>query len=440
VLGIDTSRLWRVLRALLAGLVIVIVLGFALIGVLSLTRGTPVQAVLAMRGDDLPAAGDTLFARTMQMYTGTTFNDGNRVHVALNGDGTYPLFWQDLRSARRSITAQFYYSQPGAVADTFASILLERRRAGVTVLLLLDAFGSKPLAGDWVRRLRQGGVTVAWLRPLRWYTLHKADQRSHVRAIIVDGGVGWTGGFGLADYWLGDGLSHGHWRETNVRFRGPAVAQLQAAFAVGWAEATGRLLSGDAFFPPPSFDSVGTIAAGLMHTTPTIGSTPAERFKALTLAGARRTLYIANSYFVPDDDFRGMLTRAAQRGVDVRILVPGDESDVRTTLWAGRHRYAELLAGGVRIYEWLPSNMHAKTIVVDGVWVSIGSLNFDNRSLAFNNETNLVMLDTAIGAQMERMFEEDLRHSREISLESHRRRGWRARTLERGANLLSRLL
>lgn len=413
---------------------------FTLIGVLSLTRGTPVSSVRTLDGTRLPAVSDSLFARTLELYTGGDIEAGNRVDVLLDGDGTYPIFWADLRSAERTITAQFYYSLPSAVADTLAAILLERSRAGVRVALLLDAFGSGPLKGDYVRRLRDGGVRVEWLRPLRWYTLHKADQRSHVRAIVVDGRVGYTGGFGLADYWMGDGRSPGEWRETNVRFEGPAVAQLQAAFAVGWAEATGELLAGDEFFPPPAFEPAGAVPGMLLHTLPTVGSTSAERFLALSITGARRTLYLSNSYFVPDDDFRRGLIAAAARGVDVRILLPGAVTDVKTTYYAARKRYEELLEGGVRIYEYQPSNMHAKTFVIDGIFSTIGSLNFDNRSIAFNNEATLVALDRTLGAQMDSIFLADLEYSVEVELETFRRRPLRGRLLEWGAHLLSRVL
>jgi cardiolipin synthase len=426
-------------RAVLLVLALIVAM-LALIGALSVTRGTPVSSVRTLDGGRLPAVRDTLFARTIELYTGTGIMPGNRVEVLLDGDGTFPRFWGDLRAARHTITAQFYFALPGAVADTFATILLERQRAGVQVLLLLDAFGAGPLGDAWVERLRDGGVTVAWLRPLHWYTLHKADERSHVRAITVDGRVGYTGGFGLADYWLGDGRSAGEWRETNVRFEGPAVAQLQAAFAVGWAEATGTLLSGTEFFPPPVFDSAGTTSAALLHTLPTVGSTAAERFLALSLVGARRTLYVANSYFVPDDDFRRLLVDAARRGVDVRILVPGPRTDVQTTRYAARKRYEQLLAGGVRIWEYAPSNMHAKTFVVDGTWSTVGSLNFDNRSLAFNNEATLAMLDTTLGARMDSLFLADLEHAEEITLPAFRRRPWSERVLEWGAHLVSRVL
>lgn len=421
-----------------------VVLAFALIGVLDATRGTPLRYVRTIDGAidsaGLPAVRDTLFARTMQLYTGTSLERGNAVEVLLDGDGTHPPFWRDLRDARRTLTVQFYYSMESAVADTLAAILLERHEAGVKVLVLLDAFGSQPLKHEWVPRLRAAGIQVAWLRPLHWYTLNRANERSHVRAIVVDGRVGYTGGFGLADYWQGDGVSPGEWRETNVRVEGPVVAQLQAAFAVGWVEATGMLLTGEDFFPRPVFEPAGTVAAGVLHTIPTVGSTTAERFLAITIAGARERLWISNSYFVPDDDFRRLLVRASARGVDVRLLLAGPATDVRTTLHAARYRYEELLRGGVRIFEYQPSNMHAKTFVADGLWSAIGTMNFDNRSLVFNNEIMVTALDSTVGAQMEAVFLADLEHAREVTLADVRARGVWARALAWGAHLLSRVL
>ena len=318
---------------LLAGLALVLIL----IGVLSVTRGTPVKTVIA-EGDreGPPDVSDPLFPRTIELFTGTHIDPGNNVQILLNGDGTYPSLWKDIASAKHTVTVELYYSQPGAVADSIAKYLEERARAHVRVLVLLDAFGSQPLKPEWIDGLRKSGVEFAWLRPLRWYTLHKAAQRSHVRAIVVDGRVGYTGGFGLADYWLGDGHHDGEWRETNVRFEGPSVASLQAAFASTWAEATGELITGDLFFPAASFADGGNVNAGLMHSIPSIGSTSAERYLALSIAGARKTLYITNSYFVPNDDFGNLLIKAVKRGVDVRVLTVSSKTDVKTTWYAGR--------------------------------------------------------------------------------------------------------
>jgi len=377
-----------VLKYTLLTALIVLMLMLLLTGLLSLTRGTPVKQVIA-EGDreGPPEVSDPLFPRSIELFSGTNIEPGNTVQILLNGEGTYPPLWKDIASAKRTLTVQMYYSQPGAVADTVAKYLTERARAGVRVLFLLDAFGSQPLKKDWVNGLKQAGVEVAWLRPLKWYTLHKATQRSHVRVVVVDGRVGYTGGFGIADYWLGDGHHDDEWRETNVRFVGPTVAALQAAFAAGWAEATGELLTGDMFFPGIAFERDGNVSAGLMHSLPTTGSTPAERYLALSIAGARKTLYITNSYFVPSEDFIRLVISAVRRGVDVRVLTESSNTDVKTTWYAGRALYEKLLVGGVRIYEYKPAMMHAKSMVVDGVWSSIGSMNFDNRSLSFNNDS-----------------------------------------------------
>ena len=429
----------RVAKKLLAALAIIAVLVLALIGALSLTRGSPVSHVLALGDTELPGVRDSVFFRTLELFAGVHIEPGNHVEVLVNGD-TYTRLWEDIRSSQRTLTVQMYFSKPGVVADTMALYLAERARAKVRVLLLLDAFGSQGLAGEWVEELEAAGVEVAWLRPLHWYSLDKATQRSHVRVVVADGRLGYTGGFGIADYGLGDGRTDGEWRESNVRVEGPSVAHLQAIFAAHWAEATGELITGDLFFPPAAFAEVGTVQAGVFHAMPTIGSTPAERFLALSISGARRTLYIANSYFVPDDDFRDLLIRAAKRGVDVRILTAGEKTDIKTTLYAGRARYPELLKGGVRVYEYEPTMMHAKTFVVDGVWSTVGSLNFDNRSLVFNNESNVVALDERVGAHLDSLFFDDLRYSKEITFEDTARRSWYERLLEWGANSLQRVL
>lgn len=425
-----------------AGLIvlIVLVLAMALTGVLSITRGTPVGSVVTLSDSGPPAVSDSLFERTMGLFTGTQVYAGNEIQQANNGNGVYPSLWADLRSAQHTITVQMYYSLPSTVADTLAAVLRDRARAKVRVLLLLDAFGSQHLSREWIRSLRQSGVEVAKLRRLRWFTISNATDRSHVRVVVVDGRIGYTGGFGLADYWLGDGHHEDQWRESNVRFEGPAVMELQAAFAVAWAEATGELLTGPLFFPPNGFQAVGPTRAGLLFAAPTAGSTPAERFLALTISGARKTLYVENSYFVPDDDFRRALEHAVARGVDVRILTVSNKTDVKTTWYAGRYRYEELLKHGVRIYEYQPTMLHSKTIVADGVWSSVGSMNFDNRSLAFNDEANLVVLDTAFGAQMDSIFFDDLRYAKEIKLGEFQKRSIWSRALELGATLLSRLL
>jgi len=344
--------------------------------------------------------------------------------------------WEDLRSANSAILIQNYYGKPGAVADTLAKILLERAAAGVRVLVLYDAFGS-PMESERVEQLQEGGVAIHPFRPLHLTSLWRVQNRSHVRAVVVDGITAWTGGFGIDDKWLGDGITNSAWRETNVRFQGPAVLQIQAAFAAAWAEVTGVLITGRATVQPATQNGV---KAGLLYASPTLASTVAERFFAMSIAGAQKSIYITNSYFVPDENFVDLLIRAAERGVDVRVLVGGARTDVSITRMAGRARYESLLNAGVRVYEWQPTTLHSKTFVMDGVWSTIGTMNFDNRSLALNEEVSLMVLDEGVGARMNEIFMNDLQHSTEITAATFALRPWYERVKEWGADRLTRLL
>ena len=416
---------------------VIVVLFLAFVGFLHLTRGTAVRHVRGINPDGIPAVSEPQFLLSVTLHTGAWFAPGNRVEVALNGDGTYERLWDDLRSSRESITLQVYYGKPGRVADTLGRILIDRAAAGVRVYVLYDAFGAQNVPSDQLELLRKGGVVIQPFRPIRLSTLHLVQNRSHVRGVVVDGRVGWTGGFGIDDKWLGDGRTNGSWRETNVRFEGPAVRQLQAAFAAAWVEATGDLFTGRVTL---AAHQDGVEAAGVLYASPTLGSTPAERFFALSIAGATKTLYITNAYFAPDRSFVELLTAAARRGVDVRILTAGPATDVKVVLLAGRAWYDTLLSGGVRVYQWQPSTMHAKTFVVDGVWSTIGSINFDNRSLALNDEATLMVQDPRVGQQMDKIFHDDLRHAEEVTLARFRERSWFQRFAERASNLINRVL
>jgi cardiolipin synthase A/B len=427
-----------------AGLVLLgLILGIvALIGILDIIRISPIKAIRTLGEADPPAVTDPRFLETVELLSRTSFQPGHQVEVMTCGDQTYPCLWDDLRSAKQSITIQQYYCNPGRMADTLKEILVERASAGVVVYFLYDAFGSV-LAREYFTEMRRAGVRTAVLRPLKPSKLNTVHHRSHVRVVVIDGRVGYTGGFGIDDKWFGDGRQKGQWRDTNTRFTGPAVHQLQAVFAACWAEATAELLIGPLVFPDSeaaaATDENGVLAA-VLHATPSVGSTEAERFFALTIAGARKTLYVTNSYFVPARNFRRLIADAARRGVDTRILTAGDDTDVKTTLYAGRARYHQLLAAGVRIYEYRPTMMHAKTIVADGTWCSIGSMNADNRSLTFNEEANLLALDSRLGALLDRMFFEDLQHADEVTLEKFKERPWKTRIVERAAYALWRVL
>jgi cardiolipin synthase len=417
-------------------LVAIIVL-LAYTGLLHQTRGTAVRHVRGVGADGVPVAPhEPQFPASVTLLTGAVLSPGNRVEVALSGQQTCERLWADLQSAQRTILLQLYYGQPGRMADQLCRILVDRAAAGVHVFLLYDAFGAHGFLDAHLAEYRKAGVRAVAFRPLRFSTLHLAQNRSHVRGIVVDSRVAWTGGFGIDDKWLGDGVTHGSWRETNVRFEGPAVRQMQAAFATAWTEATGVLFTGRVTATPMP----GGVTAGLLYTTPALGSTTAERFTAMSIAGATKRFYVTTAYFAPDRSFVDLLITAAKRGVDVRILTAGRLTDVNLVRLAGRACYDRLLSAGVRIYEWRPTMLHAKTFVVDGIWSSIGSMNFDNRSLALNDEATLMVLDEGIGAEMEAIFMGDLHHAEEITLERFRRRSHIRRLGEPIASLLNRLL
>lgn len=417
---------------------IALILIAAVIGILFLTRGTAVRRVRGVGADGVPCgASEPGFEIMVALLTGGSIVPGNRVELALDGDGTFDRLWADMRSARRSITVQMYYAQPGKVADQLRDVLVERALAGVPVFFLYDAFGSNKLKKSYLAALREAGVRAVPFRPIRFRNLWVVQNRSHVRGIVIDNQIGWTGGFGFDDKWLGDGRTNLAWRDTNVRFEGPAVQQLQAAFAAGWAEATGELFSGRITV---TVCDGGVAQAGVLATAPTLGSTPAERFLALSIAGAQKRLYITNAYFAPDRNFVAMLVDAADRGVDVRVLVGGPRTDVRAARLAAHSRYDRLLVAGVRVFEYQPSTLHAKTFVVDGYWTAIGTMNFDNRSLALNDEATLMVLDAPFGNRMEAVFNDDLKRSEEIDLKTFRKRPRLARIAEWGANLIAPLL
>ncbi|HYD53529.1 MAG TPA: phospholipase D-like domain-containing protein [Gemmatimonadaceae bacterium] len=417
-----------------------LVLGGVLAMLFDVTRGTPLSRVVTDDGRQPPSVDEPAFLEAVEGYLGASLTPGHRLALHCNGDEIFPRLWRDVAAARRFVLVQIYYCQEGAVADALRDALVERARAGVEVRLLLDGFGSS-LGDAYLASLRDAGVRVAVLRPLRLAHIRRLMHRAHLRAVVIDGEVGWAGGFGIADKWLGDGCREGSWRDSAARFEGPAVRQLLGAFGVCWAEATGELIASASWWTPRDPATRDGARAAVLFAAPTVGSTASERFHALTISGARRSLYLTNSYFVPDDDFRRLLCDAAKRGVDVRVLTPRSGStDVPMTYLAGRARYEELLESGVRIFEYAPSMIHAKTIVTDGAWCTVGSMNADNRSAALNEEVNLLVHDAAFGAELERVFHDDLGRAAEIDLEQFRHRGIVQRGLEWGAHLLARIL
>ena len=406
--------------------ILTVVLVFLLAMLLAyLTRATSVRRLQVVGANKTPPdASSDSFNVYLNLLTGTQIIGGNKVELLFNGDGTFEALWTSLGGASCVICLHVYQFEPGKVADQLLRVLSERAQAGVEVFVLLDAVGAHRISKNYVQRLRAAGAKVAYYRPLKFKTLYKFQQRMHMRAVIIDGKTGFTGGFGIADQWLGDGRHAGQWRDTSVRIEGSVVMQLQVAFSINWAEATGDLLVGDAITPYTEVpSSAQPQAAGIMECSPTLGTTNAERFLFLAIASARERIYIANAYFVPTRDLRWLLMNAADRGVDVRVLTPGANTDQCLTWYAARALYPGLIKAGIRIYEYRPVMMHAKTFVADGCWATVGTLNFDNRSTKLNDEVALIIRDESVAAKLERSFMTDLEYADEVTLDETRLRG-----------------
>jgi cardiolipin synthase len=382
------------------------------------------------RAEKLPAlaAGDPAFAATMETHTNSPIVAGNRIDVLLNGDQIFPAKLAAIRSAQTSITYAEYFYADGGPAREIAEALAERCRAGVAAHVLLDGVGTLSMPRAYVKGLEAAGCHVATFRPLgRWVSLGRHNKRNHRRVLVADGRVAVTGGSGVSDKWTGDGRVEGHWRDTDVRIEGPAVRNIQGAFFENWREATGELLGGERYLS--NGRPLGQARAQVIKSSPT-SSYDMYTMYLLAIASARRSVYLTNPYFLPDDRMEEALLAAAARGVRVVALTPGkiDHNVVRA---ASRHGFGRLLLAGIEIYEYQAALLHAKTMVVDGVWATVGSTNFDNRSFALNDELNVVLYDRAVVERLVTAFEADLAHSRRVTYEAWQNRGLRTKLLER---------
>ncbi len=356
---------------------------------------------------------DVAFLQTMHALTGAALSEGNKVEILKNGVRFFPSILAAVRAARKTINCEFYIYWDGEVGRQFAEALAERSRAGVKVNVILDAVGSAPMSRELIDFLQRNGISIEWYHPLRWYTLSRFNHRTHRKILIVDGEIGFSGGFGIADDWLGDADSKDHWRETVVRVEGPVVTQMQFAFMDNWVKSRGELLTGLDYFP--QLAPRGNVLTQVLKSSPSEGSSTVKLMYIVSIVSAASSIYISNAYFVPDRDTIRALEGAVRRGVDVRVIVPGENTDVPIVRQASRWQYERLLRRGIRLFEYQPTMMHAKTMVVDGIWTTIGSSNFDDRSFRLNDEVNVNIYDETIAGQMEQMFYEDLARSEEIT-------------------------
>lgn len=369
------------------------------------------------------------FRREMGTLLGPSVIGGNRVTALQNGDEIFPAMLQAIRSARRSIALETYIYWSGDIGRSFSQALSERARAGVPVYLTVDWLGSAKMDESQIEEMKRAGVHIRQYRPLAWYNLDRINNRTHRKLLIVDGAIGFTGGVGIADQWQGHAQDPEHWRESHFRIEGPVVAQMQAGFNDNWVKSTGVVLHGPRFYP--AVPAAGDMPAQLFISSPAGGSDSMHLMVLMAIAASRRSIDLAAAYFVPDDLVRRALLDARRRGVRVRILVPGEHTDSDTVRLASKAQWEGLIGAGIEFYEYRPTMMHIKMLIVDGELVSVGSTNFDIRSFRLNDEASLNVYDRDFAAAMTAVFEADLRQSRRYTLQDWRRRPWKERLLEK---------
>ncbi|HEV7844326.1 MAG TPA: cardiolipin synthase [Pyrinomonadaceae bacterium] len=378
------------------------------------------------------------FLCVLEAITDSKIHRQGRVEVLTNGDIFYEEELKAISEARHSVNIEAYIFQKGELTKRFVDALTERARAGVKVRMVIDAIGSFATWESYFKDLRAAGGRISWYHPLRFFTLSRFNNRTHREIIVVDGRVGFVGGAGFADHWYKNHKKMPRWRDTMVRVEGETVTSIQAGFVENWLEASGEILTGKEYFPPTEIKD--RMDALVVDSSPTAGGSTRARILFQTLlASARETIHITTPYFLPDRSVRReLLCAIRERGVQIKIIVPGKHSDHMLTRSSSRRLFGELLKAGAKIYEYEKSMIHAKTMVLDDLWSVVGSTNFDNRSFGLNDEINLAARDTALAARLMEDFAKDLAESREVSYEEWQRRSifermheWLGQVLER---------
>lgn len=380
------------------------------------------EKALERRIEHRYALSDPQFRREMSALLGPAIVGGNRITALQNGDEIFPAMLKAIGESRHSITFETFIYWSGEIGEAFSEALADRARAGVAVSVTIDWVGSSRMDRKLLESMQAAGVSLHRYRPLSWYHLGSMNNRTHRKLLVVDGRIGFTGGVGIADQWSGNAGDPEHWRDSHYRIEGPVVAQLQAAFNDNWIKTTGQVLNGSRYFP--ELPSAGAMDAHMFVASPSGGSESMHLMYLLALAAAETSIDLAASYFVPDTLLIEALLVARARGVRVRVLVPGPHLDALSVKIASKGAWGELLEAGVEIHVYQPTMLHTKLLVIDTRLVSVGSTNFDMRSIRLNDEASLNVYDSAFAQSMTEVFEGDLHESEPYSLEQ-----WRARPL-----------
>jgi len=396
---------------LIASIVVVFVVFVLWLGTIALA--TPTVVYRLDRRFDLASSE---FAAAVAAALGATLVRGNRITRLDDGVRFYPQMLADISGAQQSIALECYILHPGATGESFIAALAERARAGVKVRIVLDAIGSRRLRRRHIEPLLDAGGEVAWHPRARWRRVHWLTNSTHRELLVVDGRVAFTGGAGISDLWVTGRNGRPPWRDTMFRVEGPLVASVQAVFAENWVECRGDILAGEKWFPP--LNECGTIDAAVLTHSPSFSRSRAM-FQAL-IECASHEIRLTTPYFVPDPSFMSTLIERARSGVAVTILLPGHHIDHAWVRLSSRRLFRPLLDAGIRLFEYQPSMIHQKLMIVDGLWSVIGTTNLDMLSFEYLDEINLAVRDTAFAAEARARHDADLRCSVEVSPLSRR--------------------
>ena len=403
-----SSRLVRIVLRVLIVATVVVATGLAI---------AQDQETLELRS--AVAAEDPAAAEYLAALVAADLVTGNEYDVLVNGDRVFPAMLRAIDSARERVSFETYVYEKGQVANQFTDALERAAKRGVDVRVIVDAVGASRMEKGHVDRLRVAGCHVVDFNPSQWYGLEELNYRTHRKILVVDGEVGFTGGVGVADFWLGNAQDATHWRDTHVRMRGPIVRLLEAAFYENFIE-------GEMTVTPALSDAARVESADdrsmVVRSAPAGGATDLKRLYLLSIAMAQHSIEITSPYFLTDESSMWAFGDAVRRGVKVRILVESDITDQKVVKYASREAYESLLSKGIEIYEYSPTMMHGKAVVVDGVLSIFGSANFDNRSLELNDELNVAVFSPALATRLLGDFENDLKVARKVDLDTWRRR------------------
>ena len=420
LLGFGSDLTWWAWALMIIGVIAII----GVIGALFLPDWPSDDFTMGFRADP----GSERFVEWTSGYLHCPILQGGEATILQNGDAFYPAMLDAIRKAEDSVNFEVYIFEPDEIGRQFMDAFKDRARAGVEVRLLLDGFGGIKMTKRYRDELSEAGVIVARFRPFGLRSLVRFYKRTHRRAIVIDGRIGFTGGAAVSKKWKGNVGNVHEWRDSMTRVKGPMVAGIQSAFATNWVYCCGEVIAGPRFFPP--------LERGPGPCGISVASSPSDALQPIRLLfwvsfiNAQHRLWISSSYFIPDQRLRDAVIERAKSGVDVRILVPGNETDAVPVQAAGRSYYEELLAAGVRIFEFQPAMMHAKTVVVDGSWSIVGSANLDERSMELNEENVLGIADQDFAQSVESGVTADLARSAEIRLEEWRKRSIFRRSME----------